>query len=57
VKTFKIVGSRSVAGKTPGSVVSADELAGSNVTALIEAGHLAPAPNPKPAKPDLAEEN
>jgi hypothetical protein len=57
VKTYKIVGTRSVAGRTPGDVVSADDLDGVNLTALIESGHLAPTNNtPKSPKPISEEE-
>ena len=55
-QTYKIVGARVVAGRTPGDVVSADELDGVNLTALIEAGHLAPNPTPKTPKPISEEE-
>jgi hypothetical protein len=46
---YRIVGHRSVAGHQPGDTVSDTELAGSNVPALIAAGHLAPAKAPKAA--------
>ena len=37
---YKIVGDRSVAGRNPGEVLTDEELAGCNVPALIESGHL-----------------
>ena len=40
--TYKIVGPHRVADHEPGSTVTDVDLAGLNVTHLIEAGHLAP---------------
>lgn len=55
--SYMVVGDREVAGKKPGEVVSDDELAGSNIPALLEGGHLAPtkAPAAASAKADEAE--
>lgn len=39
---YRIVGSRSVAGRAPGEVLSDEELAGCNLAALVEGGHLEP---------------
>ena len=47
--TYKIVGPRPVAGVAPGGTVTDDDLEGSNIEALIEAGHLA-SPNKSKAK-------
>lgn len=38
--TYKITSDREIAGKTAGEIVTDDDLAGSNVVALIEAGHI-----------------
>lgn len=35
----------------PATRLSVDDLDGCNIAALVEAGHLAPAPNVKQAKP------
>jgi hypothetical protein len=40
--TFRIVGERPVAGKTPGETVEGEDLANCDIAALIEGGHLAP---------------
>lgn len=37
---YRIVGSRSVAGKAPGEVLSDEELQGCNLEALVQGGHL-----------------
>jgi hypothetical protein len=42
---YRIVGSRSVAGFPPGSVLGHDDLAGCNLQMLLEAGHLAVVPS------------
>ena len=38
--TYKVVSDREVAGKHTGEMISDDDLAGANVDALIEAGHI-----------------
>lgn len=40
--TYKISGNRKVAGKNPGENISNDELAGCNIDALVQGGHLSP---------------
>jgi hypothetical protein len=39
---YKIIGPLQVAGKDPGEIVTSEDLAGSNISALIEAGHIQP---------------
>jgi len=39
---FRIIGNHNVAGKAPGDVLSDEELAGCNLAALVEGGHLEP---------------
>lgn len=46
--TYKITGSRQVAGRPPGSILSQEDLAGCNITALIRGGHLTPNPTKAP---------
>ena len=38
--TYLVVGGASVAGHTVGETVTDEELAGANITALIEGGHV-----------------
>ena len=40
---FKISGPRPLAGKKPGETVTIDDLAGCNIDALLQGGHLTPA--------------
>lgn len=39
---YKIIGPLRVADKDPGMIVTSEDLAGCNISALIEAGHLSP---------------
>ena len=52
---YKVVGTREVAGKQPGEVVSESDLAGCNIEALIASGHLATSKT-EAAKPNQDEE-
>ncbi len=45
--TYKIVGTCKVAGVEPGGTVTDDDLAGCNIEALINGGHLAAPPTTK----------
>jgi len=54
VTVYKIVGPQRVAGHEPGSTVTDGDLAGLNVSHLIEAGHIAPS---KAAKAEPAPTN
>lgn len=56
LKTYKIVGDRKVAEKEPGEILSEEDLAGSNIDALIEGGHLAPTSTTKAAKAEPVQE-
>lgn len=48
---YVICGTARVAGKSYGDRLTADELAGTNVAALIEGGHIKPAdPNSSPKR-------
>ena len=51
---YKIVGTHIVCGHEPGSTVGDDDLAGADVTHLIEAGHIEPISTPKATKADPA---
>lgn len=46
---YVVCGNARVAGKTYGEQIDSADLAGANVAALIEGGHIKPAP--KPADP------
>jgi len=50
VDRYKISGPRPIAGKQPGEVVTADDLAGCNLDALLQGGHLTPATTTKATK-------
>lgn len=50
--TYKVTSNR-IAGKQPGDSISDEELAGVNVDALIEAGHIS---KTEPRKPKQSEE-
>jgi len=39
---YKIIGPLQVAGKDPGMIVTSEDLAGNNISALVEAGHIEP---------------
>lgn len=54
--SYKVIGGREVAGKQAGETVSEDDLAGCNIPALIEAGHLAPITTTKATKAETSEE-
>jgi len=47
---FKISGPRPLAGKKPGETVTVDDLAGCNIDALLQGGHLTPATPTKAPK-------
>ena len=47
---FKISGPRPLAGKKPGETVTIDDLAGCNIDALLQGGHLTPATATKAPK-------
>lgn len=42
MSSYKISGYRPVAGKNPGETISTDDLAGCNIDALVQGGHLTP---------------
>lgn len=44
---YKVVGTRTVAGRQPGEIIEEDELSNINIDALVTSGHLAIA---KPSK-------
>tara|TARA_R110000868_G_scaffold90001_1_gene250151 strand:- start:63 stop:221 length:159 start_codon:yes stop_codon:yes gene_type:complete len=46
---YKIIGPLRVADKDPGEIVTLEDLAGSNISALVEAGHIQPIKS-KPSK-------
>jgi hypothetical protein len=45
--TYKITGDWNVAGKAPGDIVTDEDLKGSNISVLIEAGCITPIKAPK----------
>ena len=47
---FKVSGPRPIAGKKPGETVTVDDLAGCNIDALLQGGHLTPATPTKAPK-------
>lgn len=55
---YKIAGARPVAGHAPGDTISETDLAGANIGALVEAGHLVPtasAPSKKSTDTNIEE--
>lgn len=48
--SYKISGTRPVAGKQPGETLTDEELDGCNIGALLEGGHLTPATTTKTVK-------
>lgn len=55
--SYKITGPRPIAGNQPGTILTAEDLAGCNLDALLQGGHLTPATPTKTTKTTTPEEH